>query len=848
MFIRDYLKIFLPLVAMLGVYRLVAVPLIEPTHADIKPIGPASTQSTQLPWWGEHFVEDSWQRKQPKILETPQGIFLFEKWDKLAPDRWKLHPLTIILPQSDSNSAPAPDGKPTRRRVILIENPQGAEIQFKEAIDWTSGHPPPVVGGQLNGKITIYSPPNEDGSPDTGLRIDAADLRIDRRRVWTTKGVAMRIGRSYVEGRDLSILLDQDLLSSKQSNASESDSPFKGLDTLELIYVDRVHIDLPSGGLFGERLASDAAQSNLSPAHAEVRCRGSFRFEFHQSNATLLSKVELRHLVEGMQPDTFESDRLDLHFAWKDVKKSSSPLASSASIGSGNEKAVREWTIDRIEAVGTNGSDPDDPTRWVQLEAPSIRSRGRGRWMRVDMARGKIMLANHLPGQASNEPAQVYLQRDSMQIWSPVLEYEGERLRPDTTPNSSTAEKSLGQLWSAGPGQAAVVAEDGDVWKLSWAKSLEMKPEGELERLTIDGSANARSDRQGQFSAELVDIWLRSIPEPLIARVKQQTGGYEPSSVLPERLHAAGTVIIRSPQLRTQVADLQAWFTYPEIELAKQSLSDPTNIPLQLADNGSTILQPSQATNAPKPIVASPLGTAFSNLVVMAEQTSKGTVSPTPSALPSSVASNVQGPGQLASSGLDAPSLPRIGQSQRDTPRPLPTNITGETLVAKFSQTSSGMKIDDLAITNNVTVTRDQVSPTSPMPLTIMGNQLRMDSAEQGNLDVTIIGTPAKFAIGPGRWKVPKSISIKLAKWFGWISPVPFDCPLKPLSRSRMPPQNPPSKLHLRAVLRRLRDSSEVIEAMRMPRKHDGSKRPRFSGKAEWCSMDGLPAWTGAFA
>lgn len=737
MFIRDYLKIFLPLVAMLGVYRLIAVPLIEPTHADVKPIGPASAFQAQLPWWSEHFVEDSWQRKQPKILETPQGIFLFEKWDKLAPDRWKLHPLTIILPQSDDAAAGA-SGNPARRRVVLIDNPQGAEIQFKEAIDWTSGHPPPVIGGQLNGKITLYSPPNEDGSADTGLRIDAADLRIDRRRIWTTKGITMRIGRSYVEGRDLTILLDQDLLSSKQANSAETDSPFKGLDTLELIYVDRVHIDLPPGGLFGERLASEAIQPNTAPAHAEVRCRGSFRFEFHQSNATLLSKVELRHLVEGMKPDTFESDRLDLHFAWKDAKPSAQ-----------HPTATREWTIDRIEAVGTNGSDPNDRTRWVHLEAPSIRSRGLGRWMRVDMARGKIMLANHLPGQASNEPAQVYLERDSMQLWSPVLEYEGERLRPNQVPNTSIASKSLGQLWSAGPGTAKVVAEDGDAWTLSWAKSLEMKPEGELDRLTIDGSANARSDRQGQFSAEIVDIWLRSIPEPLIARVKQQTGGYEPSSVLPERLHAAGTVIIRSPQLRTQVADLQAWFAYPEIELAKQSVADPSVVPLQLADKAATVHQPTQPNVAPKAVVASPLGTAFSNLVVMAEQTSNGSASQ-PSSSSNIASSSMPGPGRMASTGLDVPQLPAVGQAGRDAPRPLPTNITGETMVAKFSQTSSGMKIEDLAINNNVTVTRDQVSPTSPMPLTIIGNELRMDSAEQGNLDVTIIGMPAKFSIGAG--------------------------------------------------------------------------------------------------
>jgi hypothetical protein len=762
MFIRDYLKVLLPLLAMLGTYRLIAVPFIEPTRAAQAARPSFESRPHESAWWNEHFVDDAWQRKQPKILETPQGILLFNQWEKLAPDRWKLSPLTIIIPQSASTS-PASTNL-GRRRATLIESPQGAEIQFREAIDWTGGKPPPVVGGQLNGKITIYSPPEPGSSEDTGMRIDAADLRIDRRKVWTTNAVTMRIGRSYIEGRDLSIFLDQDLLSSEASTSGEVDSPFKGLDHLELIYVDRVHIDLPDGGLFAGQSSPTQHMSVGKPAHAEVSCRSAFQFDFHQSMARLASKVELRHMVEGMSPDTFNCDRLDLRFNWK---KPSSNVESTSN---------QEWTIDQIEAVGSNGIDVNDPTRWVQLEAPSINSRATSRRMRVDLDRGRISMSNRLPGQPNNDPAPVYLQRESMQLRAPELEYEGERLRQDKISEGGSSGTSLGRVWAAGPGQATVLADDGGTWRLSWAKLLELKPEGLLDRLTIDGSANAINERQGQFSAETVDIWLKSIDRPILDRVKQQSGGYEPSGILPQRIHASGTVMIRSPQLRTQVADLQAWFVYPEIELAINSLKNQSPVPLMLSNSDSVVVQPSNSRPEEKAIVASPLGTAFSNIVSMADQTSLS------NAAPQSRSNN--GPGHVATSSIELPNLSSPGAIRSNAVNHTPTNITGETLIAKFAQSSQGLKIVDLAVNKNVAITRDQASSTSPMPLTIVGHQLRIDSGEQENLDVTIVGNPAKFSIGAAAIE-SSEIHVSQARRMVWMDqPGKFKLPPEAFQQS----------------------------------------------------------------
>ncbi len=88
-------------------------------------------------------------------------------------------------------------------------------------------------------------------------------------------------------------------------------------------------------------------------------------------------------------------------------------------------------------------------------------------------------MANHLPGILPNDSSQVYLQRDRLQVWSPELEYESQRLAiasPNHDPQASSANPHLGELWAAGPGQAAMLSEDGDTWRLSWPSRCSSKP------------------------------------------------------------------------------------------------------------------------------------------------------------------------------------------------------------------------------------------------------------------------------------------------------------------------------------------------------------------------------------
>ncbi len=200
---------------------------------------------------------------------------MFGKLERLAADRLKLSPLTILIPQQDESPSEAESTDGPRRRAIVIEDPKGTEIQFRGPIDFLGGQLPPVKGGQMIGEIQIYAPP-KTGNPQDGLLVETKELRIDRRHIWTTSEVKMRLGRSRVEGRDLFHL------SRSRSPFLEcfehrcQDSPFNGLDHLELIYVDRVHIDLPENGLFADRANGMHSVQPPRPAHARVRCDGAF--------------------------------------------------------------------------------------------------------------------------------------------------------------------------------------------------------------------------------------------------------------------------------------------------------------------------------------------------------------------------------------------------------------------------------------------------------------------------------------------------------------------------------------------------------------------------------------------
>ncbi len=82
--------------------------------------------------------------------------------------------------------------------------------------------------------------------------------------------------------------------------------------------------------------------------------------------------------------------------------------------------------------------------------------------------------------------------------------------------------------------------------------------------------------------------------------------------------------------------------------------------------------------------------------------------------------------------------------------------MTGPNLRAKIIVEATRNTIDDMELDGGVTVTRDHVTGTSPEPLTITGERLKLNTSENGMADVQMVGSPAKVKVGSGSLEGPE--------------------------------------------------------------------------------------------
>ncbi len=111
-------------------------------------------------------------------------------------------------------------------------------------------------------KTLIYAPPESPTSGD-GLQIETSEIRIENRKIWTDKPISMKMGDSVIDGRHLTILLAQKLLS--QDTTKKEKRPFEGLESMELFYVDQVHVGLKPGGLWPNKETQNTPLRQLTP-------------------------------------------------------------------------------------------------------------------------------------------------------------------------------------------------------------------------------------------------------------------------------------------------------------------------------------------------------------------------------------------------------------------------------------------------------------------------------------------------------------------------------------------------------------------------------------------------------
>ncbi|MFN5948893.1 MAG: hypothetical protein ACK43N_10400, partial [Pirellulaceae bacterium] len=205
--IQNYLIALVPWLVGAAVYGMVVVPWLEPHREWSDPVHPVVQREKQAPWWSRDFQPGGWQLGEATVLETERGVLLFRDRKEVGDHILQLSPLTLVLPRGASIET---GGEPSE--VLLIECDQGAEFEFSGRLDPLKGAPPPLVGGMLRGLIRMRST-SPSGHTLSNMLIQTRDVHIDARTLWTSQTVQIQLGESQIEGRELLIELDKELLS-----------------------------------------------------------------------------------------------------------------------------------------------------------------------------------------------------------------------------------------------------------------------------------------------------------------------------------------------------------------------------------------------------------------------------------------------------------------------------------------------------------------------------------------------------------------------------------------------------------------------------------------------------------
>ena len=733
-YIKQYLiSLGLVLLAML-VYRGTIVPLIEPTRKE-KPQPVVYHNDLQTgQWWQRHFPSDAWQKGQPKFLQTPRGILLFQNITRLGPDQLQLEPLTMIIPQSNKKGQGQSDGdQPLADQDVLIVNAErGAVIQFRDALDWTKAKTPPVIGGQLKGQIHITRK-SKDPADERPWYLTTSDVQIDRRKISTVKPVEIRWDNSLIRGRDLSIFLKQDLL----SDSGNDPSPWGILDNMELIYIDEIRVGLPPGGLWADmkKASPELPVTQGLPAHLQVQSGGPFRFDFVASQASLMNGVQAIHQVGSLPPDQFLSQEVQVTLA--PTRSNSAPKSSQTTVSMGTMQ-FKQLTARGMDPVG-----PLNGQNIVRFEAPNIGASARAKRLNINFVDNQIELAGRLEGPQSVSTVST-LDYLGYSFRSPSIQYR-------QSPNS----EHLGWLSAEGPGELLIAASSlmGQC-NVRWQKSLNMKPDGDAQWISLLGKTLVESKIHGFMTSESLDLWLK--PNAQAKSTTKSKDANVASSYLPDRLRATGEVKMATPQIKANVSELQLWLVH-----APSNENNPANETLPLSDS---------AGNPMYQFVVPPSG--------------PGSSPSSPAAIPSNVDSN-------AVAAVPSPPQPAPEGSG-------PINVEGTLLKSTVIVSKDQSWIDLLTVDGPLKVSGNP-TVASPNPWNLVGEQLQLSTNPLGQAKVQVSGKPAKIAMGEA-WLIGPVIHYDQITGLIWMDkPGEFSLPTTALNQlktgNNAPLQQSPSSL-----------------------------------------------------
>ncbi len=550
------LRVFLVVLAAAGLYRLVAVPLVE-RHPRDSAVGQelsassvaavkarAARRNAQLVGV---FPPDAWELKEPNTLESRQMRLLFEKWHMMSNDpeerRVQLLPCTlVILPE------PGQEGG----RTLVLRAPQGAVLEFDEPFDLSSEDVPSrLLGGSLRGQVTIRGTPSAPGADDD-FEIVTRDVELEEMEIRTPEAVQFRYGRSSGSGRAMVARL------LPGSGGSEKGPSIGGVDTIRLDRDVKLRLEGFAGGFLpgAEVIAGPApadSGGDVEAAPVLVSCRGNLCLNVSANIISLEDHVDVVRTLPGGALDQLACDLLAVVLR---------------RAGQGGE--------------ATGGLEPVE----IQAKGNPVVARSTSAGLEARAARLGYEIATRRIVLDGEQPVSLTYQGSEMEARS-----------IDVTPGPAG---SPGTVMAVGPGWLKSRAAGSPPMTARWRKWLRVRADGAEHVASLSGDADVQVDAQGRLKAGEIHLWFA----PPAGPAPTATGpGGGLSGAKPSRMLARSMVEVDVEQLTARTDKMEVWFKH-EAAAAPAATAAPVAAAAPAGAAPAPALVPLPAATSPQPTAA----------------------------------------------------------------------------------------------------------------------------------------------------------------------------------------------------------------------------------------------------
>lgn len=481
----------------------------------------------------EHLPHAEWANRARYAVRTSGSYVFADEWEKEEnSNRVVFSPFALVWR--------SPDSPPEEPPLTIVCD--AASLEFAEKFDIRNPNPGRVVGGSLQGPVSIRGP--------NGLVVETRNLSFSEasQRAWSDNEIEFAYGphRGRAHGLELDLI--------GKAGPRDADKPaIDGIRTIRL--VSNVKFQLQPGAVENRRdregAPTDQPRGSVGPPRGDGRdspvtitCTGSFEYKLEVHVALFNKNVVVIQPTGGDSSDRLSTDLLTLEF-----ERDKSAEADDAVAG--EPDAAGDQKPRRADPMG------DLKFRWLRASGPG-----------TQVTSDRSQMRARMDELTYDEPGRTVVLRGA----NPVrMVQKNNGLKCPEITALLDEDNQIEQAHCRGAGTllhyTAPIPDSEDEplpgveFSARWDGELRMEPEPNTGFTTIDLQKRVVLTRPGgmRLSAERVRVWVEPDDDlpPGQPRVKRLG---EDSRTRPQRMLALRQVELKSPQMIGATERLEIWF------------------------------------------------------------------------------------------------------------------------------------------------------------------------------------------------------------------------------------------------------------------------------------------------